>query len=156
LGIAQGYKLMSLVKIKCDNCSAEVHKYPYTIAKYKNHFCSHKCASGFKKGLRANPETEFKKGEIGNRCLNWKGGRFKQLGYTMVWVDDKEYGVGYVMEHRLVMEKSIGRRLLPEEVVHHKNRDKSDNRLENLELYSSHSEHMSQHMKEYWQKKKYG
>lgn len=40
----------------------------------------------------------------------------------------------YIFEHRYLMEQQIGRLLGPDEVVHHKNGDKLDNRTENLEL----------------------
>lgn len=50
---------------------------------------------------------------------------------------------GYVLEHRIVMENFHGRMLKPSEVVHHKNSNKKDNRVANLEVmeFREHSRH---------------
>lgn len=75
----------------------------------------------------------------------WKGGRIvDKTGYILVHCPSHPAAnsVGYVREHRLVMEKMIGRHLLPKEVVHHKNGQRDDNRPENLQLFSENSEHL--------------
>lgn len=79
----------------------------------------------------------------GARCPAWKGGRYKTRdGYINVKVKKEETPrkSGYIFEHRLVMQRSLGRQLLRTETVHHKNGQRDDNRIENLELWGkSHS-----------------
>lgn len=83
----------------------------------------------------------------GERCGQWKGGRIVDKdGYTLVHCpghpNARNPGKVYVLEHRLVMEKYLGRYLNKGEVVHHVNGQKSDNRIENLELFSSNDLHL--------------
>lgn len=78
---------------------------------------------------------------------SWKGGRImNRNGYWMLLMPDHpEAQNKYVFEHRIIMERHIGRRLLVEEVVHHKNFDRTDNRIENLVLLPNQSEHVKLH-----------
>lgn len=72
---------------------------------------------------------------------NWKGGKsITSHGYVVVRQENK-----YRYEHRVLMEKEIGRRLASKEEVHHKNGDKLDNRLENLMLCKDGLEHRVNH-----------
>lgn len=94
-------------------------------------FCTRQCGG---KGRR-------REGLKGSAASNWQGGRKIERGYVVVWAPDHPTRVGkakpYVFEHRLVMEKRIGRVLETHENVHHINGQRDDNRDENLELWST-------------------
>jgi hypothetical protein len=100
--------------------------------KYRLH-CSRSC------GLKAAAQEGRKVGS-GEASHRWRGGRRKVAGYVEVYAPNhpstKTSGRIYVLEHRLVMERALGRYLEPHEQVHHKNGIRDDNRIENLELWN--------------------
>ena len=75
-------------------------------------------------------------------------------GYNYIYFPDhpKSTKDGYIMEHDLIMECYIGRWLKPDEVVHHKNKIRNDNRIENLELMTF-KEHARLHLLERYKEK---
>ena len=102
----------------------------------------------FQKGKPANERCNScacrarRTGRMGNMARNWKGGHYISNGYVFVWLapDDFFYPMAnnksYVLEHRLVVAKALGRNLHLWEIVHHKNGVRDDNRIENLQLIS--------------------
>ena len=65
----------------------------------------------------------------GHNNSRFKGGWTDDLGYKRLCINSV-----VIREHRLIMERFLGRRLLSTEHIHHKNKDKLDNRIENLEI----------------------
>lgn len=77
----------------------------------------------------------------------WNGGKIiSSHGYIAIHMPKHPYADkrGYVYEHRLVVEEHIGRYLSPEEVVHHKDLNKTNNDISNLQILSN-SEHRKIH-----------
>ena len=121
---------MGKITKSCEVCGIAVSRYPYEFG--ERCYCSPQCYA------------------IGNTMTNnknWKGGRIKtKAGYILIHQPnhpnaDKN---GYVFEHRLVLEKKLGRLLTKNETSHHINHIRDDNREDNLMLLNRGS-HLSSH-----------
>lgn len=64
----------------------------------------------------------------------WKSPWYDAFGYRMRIEIAQDGKRSSILEHRELMEQHLGRALLPNEVVHHKNGNRADNRFENLEV----------------------
>ena len=133
---------------------------PETRAKYskdrsgeKNVMFGKKHSEETKEKIRARANKRYEtedgplKGKFGKEHPSWQGGRWKSRDYVLIYMPEHPCADTRkcVLEHRLVMEQHLGRTLLPTEVVHHINSIRDDNRIENLMLFSSSSEHARAH-----------
>jgi len=102
--------------------------------------------TSFKKGHPA-PKTAFKKGQPPEKTGHWKGGKIKREGYIFIHQPNHPFcnNQSYIQEHRLVIEKQIGRYLKSKEESHHLNEIRDDNRPKNLMAFTSKSAHQRFH-----------
>lgn len=109
---------------------------------------SEKLKGKMPKNLTSINANKFREGNP-----SWKGGFKRLFGYVQFLTPNgcrfscMKDGRGYVFVHRLVMASHLNRPLRPEEVVHHKNNRRDDNRIENLVLFKNKHEHLDYHNK---------
>jgi|SRR3990167_5444005 len=116
----------------CPTCKKNFLVSPYRDKTVRA--CSRKCLFSLLPSL-------ISKAYDGKRSA-WKN----KNGYLYVH-NPKEKKV--VLQHRYVMEEFLGRKLNQNEAVHHKNHIRTDNNIENLEVFNR-SEHAKMHCKERW------
>lgn len=150
---------------ECDYCGKRFNRRDGRAKRYKHHFCSRACRYKWYVGennvnhgkpMLKQVKKAIIKANTGRCPWNFKGVK-KSRGYVLIFKPEHPNAVGkdnkYMCEHRLVMEKHIGRYLYPYEIVHHINGIKDDNRIENLELLPNNSVHNKQIQKVYLENK---
>jgi len=138
--------------VNCGNCKKQYEIPLWVINAGRGKFCSRNCRYKFFTGenniaKRKEVRLVLGKQKIGQLNPKWKGGIQHTHGYIKIKKPEHPNADhhDYVFEHRLVVEASIGRYLTMEEVVHHINQIKDDNRIENLELLANDKEHLLRH-----------
>lgn len=128
------YTSLKSIKVerKCLICGEVFKVFKSKVKAGGGKYCSRKC---------------FSNSCIGIGHPNWKGGRTIKEGYVFIYNPNHPYcnQRGYVREHRLVMEKRVGRYLETVEIVHHIDENPQNNLPENLELFENSNEHLKYH-----------
>lgn len=117
--------------VKCSQCGKEIERIATLIKTNKQYFC---CYEHYHEWLRLHHE---KRGVLVNNGIYHHGGKD---GYIFLYQKPKHYKG----EHRLVMEKYLGRPLRSDEIVHHKDGNKQNNDISNLEIVTR-AEHINIH-----------
>lgn len=97
-----------------------------------------------KEGKKRHQEARSK--QVGEKSPRWKG-KIDRCGYWYLFLPEHPCAgkQGYVAEHRIIMERKVGRTLKKEECVHHIDGNKKNNSEDNLELYATHGQHTLHH-----------
>ena len=108
---------------KCKRCGNELKK------PWQKQYCSRECSNKATAGANSLSKMGEKNPMYGKRSPQFKGDTLSTDGYVVVTRGEKR-----VRKHREIMENHLGRKLEDWEVIHHKNENRLDNRIENLEV----------------------
>ena len=146
------HKQQTQIYFPCPNCNIHLWKPLYRVKQNDRVLCR-KCAakiSSKKKAAIMIQNTENKILE-GKACSFIDKSGYKHIRVTRdyPYLSDvhKRNGNFYMLEHRLVMSEYLSRSLESSEIIHHKDRNKLNNNLDNLEILSN-SEHNETHHRE--------
>lgn len=126
-------KVYGQLKI-CKACHQKHFATNVNIQRGWGNFCSHFCLKG------KNSPMYRRRGKIHPA---WKGGKYYDShGYIYIYKPNHPFCTcqGYIRRSHLVMEKSLGRYLKSEEIVHHRKK-RDDDRIENLRLFENEGQH---------------
>ena len=136
-----------MINVICSYCGKTKKTYPSLVKGRKHVFCNEACKISHIKDFPEKWNRKPPPIHIGAKNPRWNGGKtVDRYGYEKVFNPESSMSdsKGYVYTHRLVVSKSLGRILSKDEVVHHINEDKQDNRIQNLQLMT-HREHKRLH-----------
>lgn len=139
-----------MVDVICPTCG-KVRKIPARKIKKRKTMLCYLCSA--KLMIEGRSKDSYPKGK---GVHNWNGGRTKDgSGYIQIilYPENPFYEMACknghrIREHRLVMAQYLGRCLGSDEFVHHKNGDKADNRIENLQLMHRSAHYSTLHLKD--------
>lgn len=124
----------------CIVCKTEFKTYPCLVSIGKGKYCSKACCLSVTNTiLQTNGiKTRFDKGRMPAQFKGYRMTRAR-IGsgeYKMIYIPNHPFATksGHVREHRLVMEKHLGRYLTKEEIVHHLDENTLNNVISNLQV----------------------
>ena len=120
--------------ISCDNCGEDINRLPCMVNTHNN-FCNKEC----------HIEYQRQNSPSGENHHNWKNGVCHSGGYKLLTQGDGSYK----LEHRIIMENLLGRKLSSNEIIHHIDHNKLNNDITNLQIMSR-EEHSRLHTKHRW------
>ena len=109
----------------CEHCGKESSMRRIYYQRHKHHFCNRECSDLWQQSSRLKENNPY-----------WKGGKTYDYPHS-----------GKIKLHKKVMEEYLGRKLLPEEEIHHIDENPKNNQIENLLLCKNRLEHRQFHHK---------